>query len=74
MSTAPLCPSPDLDRSPPRLKAPAGASDTHFHIFGPEHRYPYVAEQKDGYDLWAETANGNLLPDFPTRMNASLGR
>jgi predicted TIM-barrel fold metal-dependent hydrolase len=46
MSTAPLCPSPDLDPSPPRLKAPAGATDTHFHIFGPEHRYPYVAERR----------------------------
>lgn len=46
MSTAPLCPSPDLDPVPPRLKAPAGATDTHLHIFGPEHHYPYVAERR----------------------------
>jgi predicted TIM-barrel fold metal-dependent hydrolase len=46
MSTAPLCRGPDIDPSPPRLKTPAGATDTHFHIFGPEHRYPYVAERR----------------------------
>ena len=45
-SKAPLCPSPDLDPLPPRLQAPTGATDTHFHIFGPEQRYPYVSDRR----------------------------
>src|SRR5262245_8874390 len=26
---------------PPAIRAPAGACDAHFHVFGPESRYPY---------------------------------
>jgi predicted TIM-barrel fold metal-dependent hydrolase len=46
MNTGPLCPGPDLYPAPPRLKAPPGATDTHFHIFGPENRYHYLAERR----------------------------
>lgn len=42
----PVCRPPDPDPAPPRLKAPPGATDTHFHIFGPEDRYPMVAERR----------------------------
>jgi len=33
---------PDLHLRAPRLVAPPGSTDCHFHIFGPESRYPYV--------------------------------
>ena len=33
---------PETTLRPPRLVAPPGATDCHFHIFGPESRYPYV--------------------------------
>ncbi len=33
---------PEMQLRPPRLMAPAGSTDCHFHIFGPEDRYPYV--------------------------------
>lgn len=32
--------------SKPRFKAPAGAVDSHCHVFGPEARFPYAAERK----------------------------
>ena len=41
-----MCQGPDPNPTPPRLKAPAGATDTHFHIFGPEDRYPFVPERR----------------------------
>lgn len=41
-----MCQGPDPNPTPPRLKAPAGATDTHFHIFGPEERYPFVPERR----------------------------
>lgn len=33
---------PEMELRPPRLAAPPGSTDCHFHIFGPESRYPYV--------------------------------
>jgi len=33
---------PDMTLRPPRLASPPGSTDCHFHIFGPESRYPYV--------------------------------
>ncbi len=39
------CPPPDPDPRTPALAVPTGACDCHFHIFGPEARYPYVAER-----------------------------
>lgn len=40
------CPPPDPNPKPPRLRAPAGSVDTHFHIFGPEARYPFLPERR----------------------------
>ena len=35
--------SPPPDRNPktPKLKAPPGATDTHFHLYGPQLRFPF---------------------------------
>jgi len=38
-----LCQGPNPEVRKPRLAVPAGATDTHFHLFGPEARYPYAA-------------------------------
>ena len=37
---------PDLNLRAPRLVAPPGSTDCHFHIFGPEERYPYVPQRR----------------------------
>ena len=37
---------PETTLRAPRLSAPPGSTDCHFHIFGPESRYPYVAERR----------------------------
>lgn len=42
----PVCQAPDPHPRQPRLKAPPGATDTHFHILGPAARYPYVDERE----------------------------
>jgi predicted TIM-barrel fold metal-dependent hydrolase len=36
----PSCEPPDMNLRAPRFKMPAGATDTHFHLFGPVERYP----------------------------------
>lgn len=41
-----MCPGPDPNPRPPRWKAPPGATDTHCHIFGPQDRYPFVADRR----------------------------
>lgn len=38
-----LCQGPDLNPRKPRMKIPPGATDSHFHLFGPQARYPLVA-------------------------------
>lgn len=38
---APAVAGPDLDIRAPRFRMPAGACDTHTHIFGPDDKYPY---------------------------------
>ena len=45
-SIAPYCQGPDPNPRSPRLKAPPGATDTHFHILGPATLYPYVADRE----------------------------
>ena len=40
------CQKPDPNPRPPRFKAPPGATDTHFHIFGPEENYPFVLDRR----------------------------
>lgn len=37
-----LCQGPNPHPRKPRFKMPAGATDTHFHLFGPQDRYPLV--------------------------------
>jgi 2-pyrone-4,6-dicarboxylate lactonase len=43
--TIPSCAPPDFAPRRPRTKLPAGAIDTHFHIFGPTAQFPYVASR-----------------------------
>tara|TARA_R110002126_G_scaffold7828_38_gene37952 strand:- start:4897 stop:5778 length:882 start_codon:yes stop_codon:yes gene_type:complete len=50
------CPGP-VPASPPKLKAPAGACDTHIHIVGPFDKYPLAEER--GY-----TPPVSALADF----------
>ena len=42
----PKCQQPDPNPRPPRFKPPLGATDTHFHIFGPDKNYPLVADRR----------------------------
>jgi predicted TIM-barrel fold metal-dependent hydrolase len=41
-----LCHPPDPNPRRPRLQAPPGATDAHFHIFGPEERYPFLEDRR----------------------------
>ncbi|MBE0626469.1 MAG: amidohydrolase family protein, partial [Burkholderiales bacterium] len=41
-----VCPGPDPNPRPPRWTAPAGATDTHCHIFGPQEQYPLVPNRR----------------------------
>lgn len=45
IATAPTCQPPDPGPVAPNLVVPAGATDTHMHIFGPEATYPFVAKR-----------------------------
>jgi predicted TIM-barrel fold metal-dependent hydrolase len=38
----PTCEAPDKNLCAPRFKIPSGATDTHFHLFGPMQKYPLV--------------------------------
>ncbi len=38
-------PAPDPNPTKPRMQVPAGATDCHFHVYGPEERYPLVAKR-----------------------------
>ena len=42
MEDLPNCEEPDMNLRAPAFKMPAGATDTHFHLFGPQERYPLV--------------------------------
>src|SRR5262245_48127330 len=42
----PDCLGPRATASRPKWKLPAGAWDTHFHILGPQSRFPYAATRK----------------------------
>jgi 2-pyrone-4,6-dicarboxylate lactonase len=42
MNTIPTCKPPDPDTRKPKYRPPAGACDSHCHIFGPGDRYPYA--------------------------------
>lgn len=43
---APPCLGPILPPSTPDWQLPAGAWDTHFHVLGPQARFPYAATRK----------------------------
>lgn len=45
MSTEIPCPPPRSEASPPAIRLPINACDTHAHVFGPVTRYPYQAER-----------------------------
>jgi predicted TIM-barrel fold metal-dependent hydrolase len=36
---------PDPNPRPLKLHPPAGTCDTHFHVFGPPHRFPFIEER-----------------------------
>ncbi len=60
MQDAPTIPGPDPDTTPPAFVLPAGACDTHCHIFGPAGRYPYAP------------GRAYTPPDAPLPMFAAL--
>jgi len=41
-----LCQGPDPHPRTPRLIAPPGTTDVHFHLFGPAAQYPYVPDRE----------------------------
>ncbi|MCH8916808.1 MAG: amidohydrolase family protein [Proteobacteria bacterium] len=41
-----VCMPPDPNPAAPKFKAPAGACDTHCHIFGPPHAFPYSEQRR----------------------------
>ena len=41
----PTCKGPDPDTRTPRYRPPPGACDTHCHVFGPAHRFPYAPDR-----------------------------
>lgn len=59
------CQGPDPHPRPPKLPATPGATDAHFHLFGPVDRYPYVRER--------EYTPPNALPEACRRLFGTLG-
>jgi predicted TIM-barrel fold metal-dependent hydrolase len=60
-----LCQGPDPNPRKPRLIAPPGATDSHFHILGPAVRYPYVEDR--------EYTPPDALPSACRRLFDTLG-
>jgi 2-pyrone-4,6-dicarboxylate lactonase len=52
--------------SKPRLRLPPGACDTHFHVFGPQSRFPYAADR-------SYTPDGEAPKDRLFALHAHLG-
>lgn len=59
------CMGPDPDPRRPRLEMPPGATETHFHLFGPASRYPYA----DGREYTPPDAP----PEAARHLFATLG-
>jgi predicted TIM-barrel fold metal-dependent hydrolase len=62
---ADLCQGPDPHPRRPRLKVPPGATDTHFHLFGPQDRYPLVRLREYTPPL--------ITPEFARALFDTLG-
>jgi predicted TIM-barrel fold metal-dependent hydrolase len=56
---------PDPQPKAPCLRLPAGACDTHFHLFGPESRYPF--------DPAATYTSGDATPEMLFDLQRVLG-
>lgn len=65
----PVTPPPDRTAKSPRLKAPPGACDSHFHVFGPQDRFPYI----DPRPLDAEDCPLEDLLDLHQRLGLERG-
>jgi predicted TIM-barrel fold metal-dependent hydrolase len=63
--SAALCQAPDPHPRHPRLRIPSGATDTHFHLFGPQQRYPLVDSR--------EYAPPLISPAFARALFDALG-
>jgi 2-pyrone-4,6-dicarboxylate lactonase len=63
--SAPLCQAPDGELRAPKIVLPAGATDCHAHICGPQHLYPYWSER-------IYTPPDALLPSYKDLLH-SLG-
>ncbi|MDB5807165.1 MAG: amidohydrolase [Betaproteobacteria bacterium] len=46
MDRIPDCLGPNPDPSPPRIALPPGSWDTHFHVLGPQAKFPYATKRK----------------------------
>ena len=60
-----VCQGPDLNPRPPRFKLPPGATDTHFHLFGPQDRYSLVEVREYTPPL--------ITPELGAKLFATLG-
>ena len=58
-------PTPSFKAQPrkPRLKLPPGATDTHFHVFGPQARFPFAPERT--YTPTCDAQNRNSREPAP---------
>jgi 2-pyrone-4,6-dicarboxylate lactonase len=61
----PLTPPPDAHPRTPKLKVPAGAVDTHIHLFGPASHYPFHPDSK--------YVSQDILPEHAIALQDTLG-
>jgi 2-pyrone-4,6-dicarboxylate lactonase len=61
----PLTPPPDAHPRTPKLKVPAGAVDTHIHLFGPASHYPFHPDSK--------YVSQDILPEYAIALQDTLG-
>jgi 2-pyrone-4,6-dicarboxylate lactonase len=61
----PLTPPPDRNPKKPKLQAPAGAVDTHIHLFGPASKYPFHPGSK--------YVSEDILPEHSIALQEALG-
>jgi predicted TIM-barrel fold metal-dependent hydrolase len=61
----PLTPPPDRNPRKPELRVPAGAVDTHIHLFGPASKYPF--------DPGSKYISEDVLPEHNIALQGMLG-